>query len=66
MIRVMQQGAAWTVVRDGRLMRDGAGAAVHKTRELAVQHALRLAEKSREEVRVPGESGAGPEAARDG
>ena len=50
MIRVVQQGAAWTVVRDGRLMREGAGAAVHKTRELAEQHAARLAEKLQDEL----------------
>lgn len=49
MIRVVQQGAAWTVVRDGQLMREGAGAAVHKTRELAERHAARLAAKFREE-----------------
>ncbi len=50
MIRVVRQGAAWTVTRDGRLMREGVGAAVHKTRELAEQHAARLAEKLQEEV----------------
>lgn len=53
-IRVVQQGAAWTVVRDGRLMRQGAGAAVHKTRELAERHAVRLAEKLRGRVHGPG------------
>lgn len=57
MIRVLQQGAAWTVVRDGRLMREGAGAAVHKTRELAERHAARLAVKFHEELQGPG---AGP------
>jgi hypothetical protein len=57
MIRVVQQGAAWTVVRDGRLMREGAGAAVHKTRELAEQHAARLAEKLQEELHLPGPDG---------
>lgn len=49
MIRVVQQGAAWTVVRDGQLMREGAGAAVHKTRALAELHAARLAAKFQEE-----------------
>ena len=53
MIRVVRQGAAWTVVRDGRLLREGAGAAVHKTRELAEEHARRLAEKLHEEVVLP-------------
>jgi len=53
MIRVVRQGAAWTVVRDGRLLREGAGAAVHKTRELAEEHARRLAEKLHEEVTLP-------------
>lgn len=53
MIRVMRQGAAWTVVRDGRLLREGAGAAVHKTREMAEEHARRLAEKLHEEVKLP-------------
>lgn len=53
MIRVVRQGAAWTVVRDGRLLRDGAGAAVHKTRALAEQHAMRLAQKLHDEVRLP-------------
>ena len=53
MIRVLQQGAAWTVVRDGQLMRDGAGAAVHKTRELAEQHAVRLAQKLHEQLDLP-------------
>jgi hypothetical protein len=50
MIRVVQQGAAWTVVRDGQLMREGAGAAVHKTREQAERHAARLAAKLHEPV----------------
>lgn len=50
MIRVLQQGAAWTVVRDGQLMREGAGAAVHKTREQAERHAARLAAKLHEPV----------------
>lgn len=49
MIRVVQQGAAWTVIRDGQLMREGAGAAVHKTRELAERHAARLAAKFQDE-----------------
>ena len=53
MIRVVQQGAAWTVVRDGQLMREGAGAAVHKTRELAVRHAARLAAKLQEVLQEP-------------
>lgn len=53
MIRVVRQGAAWTVVRDGRLLREGAGAAVHKTRALAEEHARRLAEKLHEEVKYP-------------
>lgn len=54
MIRVVQQGAAWTVVRDGQLMREGAGAAVHKTRELAERHAARLAAKFQEELQGVG------------
>lgn len=53
MIRVIQQGAAWTVVQDGKLLREGAGAAVHKTREMAEQHATRLAAKLRDEVQPP-------------
>lgn len=52
MIRVVQQGAAWTVVRDGQLMREGAGAAVHKTREQAERHAARLAAKLHEPVQA--------------
>lgn len=52
MIRVIQQGAAWTVVQDGRLLREGAGAAVHKTRELAEQHAARLAAKLHDELQA--------------
>jgi hypothetical protein len=50
MIRVIRQGAAWTVVQDGRLLREGAGAAVHKTREQAEEHAARLAAKLHDEV----------------
>ena len=53
MIRVVQQGAAWTVVRDGRLVREGAGAAVHKTRDSAERHARRLAEKLDDELHLP-------------
>ena len=63
MIRVVQQGAAWTVVRDGRLLREGAGAAVHKTREEAEQHAVRLAEKLQEELWLPRPGGGLPPAA---
>lgn len=66
MIRVVRQGAAWTVVRDGRLMREGAGAAVHKTRELAEQHAARLAAKLQEEVHLPAADPAEHEAPGDG
>jgi hypothetical protein len=58
MIRVVQQGAAWSVVRDGQLMREGAGAAVHKTREQAERHAARLAAKWHEPVH--GTEGAAP------
>jgi hypothetical protein len=50
MIRVIQQGGAWSVVRDGILIREGAAAAVHKTRELAELHAARLAIKLRDEL----------------
>ena len=50
MIRVIQQGGAWSVVRDGILIREGAAAAVHKTRELAEFHAARLAIKLRDEL----------------
>ena len=53
MIRVIRQGAAWTVVQDGRLLREGAGAAVHKTREQAEEHAARLAAKLQDEVQPP-------------
>jgi hypothetical protein len=53
MIRVIRQGAAWTVVQDGRLLREGAGAAVHKTREQAEEHAARLAAKLHDEVQMP-------------
>jgi hypothetical protein len=53
MIRVIRQGAAWTVVQDGRLLREGAGAAVHKTREQAEEHAARLAAKLNDEVQPP-------------
>ena len=52
MIRVIRQGAAWTVVQDGRLLREGAGAAVHKTREQAEEHAARLAAKLHDEVQA--------------
>jgi len=50
MIRVIQQGGVWSVVRDGILIREGAAAAVHRTRELAEMHALRLAIKLRDEL----------------
>ena len=53
MIRVIRQGAAWTVVQVGRLLREGAGAAVHKTREQAEEHAARLAAKLQDEVQSP-------------
>jgi hypothetical protein len=53
MIRVIRQGAAWTVVQDGRLLREGAGAAVHKTRAQAEEHAARLAAKLHDEVQSP-------------
>ncbi|WP_239492472.1 hypothetical protein [Luteitalea sp. TBR-22] len=49
----MRQGAAWAVVRDGRLLREGAGAAVHKTKASAEEHARRLAAKLDEELRLP-------------
>ena len=55
MIRVLQQGAAWTVVQDGKLLREGAGAAVHKTREQAEQHAARLAAKLQDELQRSGD-----------
>ena len=60
MIRVLQQGAAWTVVQDGKLLREGAGAAVHKTREQAEQHAARLAAKLHDELQRSAEAMAPP------
>ncbi|HTV00670.1 MAG TPA: hypothetical protein VMF13_09045 [Luteitalea sp.] len=66
MIRVLQQGAAWTVVQDGKLLREGAGAAVHKTREQAEQHAARLAAKLHDELQQSTEGVGAQEAGDEG
>lgn len=54
MLKVIRQGAGWSVMRNGRLVKNAISSGVHKTKDSAVRHARRIRKETGEEIEVEG------------